>query len=155
MIGEKAATGQSEMFQANPDGAVSLYYAGTSVVNTTATGIDTLFANEWTKAQSFDEAAITSTSNAVAWNVTVAQCAVHTMTENTTISAPSNIKAGATYVIRIVQAAGVYTLAWNAVFKWGAGDAPVAPAASGDVILVSFYSDGTNMYGVESIREEA
>jgi hypothetical protein len=55
----------------------------------------------------------------------------------------------------VVQAAGLYTLAFNSVFKWGTADAPTAPAASGDVVIFSFYSDGTNMYGVEFIREEA
>jgi hypothetical protein len=112
-------------------------------------------AAEWTKQQNIDEAAITSTSNATAWNTDNAQCALHTLTENTTISAPTNLNAGGVYTLRVVQAAGVYTLAFNAVFKWGAADTPTAPAASGDVVIFSFYSDGTNMYGVEFIREEA
>jgi hypothetical protein len=112
-------------------------------------------AAEWTKQQNINEAAITSTSNATAWNTDDAQCALHTLTENTTISAPTNLNAGSTYVLRVVQAAGLYTLAFNAVFKWGTADTPTAPAGSGDVVIFSFYSDGTNMYGVEFIREEA
>jgi hypothetical protein len=112
-------------------------------------------AAEWTKQQNIDETAITSTTNAVAWDTDTAQCAVHTLTENTTISAPTNLNAGGVYTLRVVQAAGLYTLAFNAVFKWGAQEAPTAPAASGDVVIFSFYSDGTNMYGVEFIREEA
>jgi len=112
-------------------------------------------AAEWDEQQNFDEAAITSSSNATAWNLNTAQTAVHTMTENTTISSPTNMKAGSTYVLRVVQAAGVYTLAFNAVFKWGEASAPAEPAANGDVIILSFYSDGTNMYGVEAVREEA
>jgi hypothetical protein len=112
-------------------------------------------ASEWTRQQNFDEAAITSTSNATAWNTNNQTNAIHTLTENTTISAPTNIKAGGVYVLRVVQAAGVYTLAFNSVFKWGTADTPTAPAASGDVVIFSFYSDGTNMYGVEFIREEA
>jgi hypothetical protein len=112
-------------------------------------------AKEWTAQQNFNEAAITSTSNATAWNLDTAQCALHTLTENTTISAPSNMNAGSVYVLRVVQAAGVYTLAWNAVFDWGEADTPAAPAANGDVCIFTFYSDGTNMYGVESNRSEA
>lgn len=112
-------------------------------------------ANEYTKAQNFDEQAITSSGNSVAWDLESNQCAVHTLTENTTIAAPTNMKAGGTYVLRVVQAAGVYTLAWNAAFKWGTQDVPAAPAASGDVCIFSFYSDGTNMYGAEFVREEA
>jgi hypothetical protein len=117
--------------------------------------LDTLAANEWSKPQNVDETALTSTSNAVAWDASSVQTGLHTLTENTTISAPSNLKAGATYILRVVQAAGVYTLAFNAVFKWGAATAPTAPAANGDVLILSFYSDGTNMYGVEAVREEA
>jgi hypothetical protein len=112
-------------------------------------------AKEWSKQQNIDETAITSTSNATAWDTDNAQCAVHTLTENTTIAAPTNLNAGGVYTLRVVQAAGVYTLAFNSVFKWGTAETPTAPAASGDVVIFSFYSDGTNMYGVEFIREEA
>ncbi len=116
---------------------------------------DLTVAKEWTAQQNFNEAVITSSSNAVAWNLDAAQCAVHTMTENTTISAPTNMNAGGTYVLRIIQGAGVYTLAWNAVFIWGQLLASAEPVANGDFILVSFYSDGTNMLAVEVMREEA
>lgn len=112
-------------------------------------------AKEWTAQQNFNEAAITSTSNSVAWNLDTAQCAVHTMTENTTIAAPTNMNAGGHYTLRVVQGAGPYTLAWNAAFDWGAATTPDAPAANGDVIIFSFYSDGTTMYGVEAIVKEA
>jgi hypothetical protein len=122
---------------------------GSSTVGLLAT------AAEWTAQQNFNEAAITSTSNATAWNLDSAQTAVHTLTENTTISAPTNMNAGGTYVLRVVQAAGVYTLAWNAAFDWGAASTPAAPAADGDVVVFSFYSDGTTMYGVEAVRVEA
>jgi hypothetical protein len=110
---------------------------------------------EWTGQQTSDEAAITSSSNSVAWNVNTAQAALHTLTENTTIAAPTNLKQGGFYSLRVVQAAGVYTLAFNAIFDWGAASAPSAPAADGDQILLTFYYDGTNMLGVESHRKEA
>ena len=148
------------------NGGVELYYdnalkldtvtGGVSVTGKLeATTLDTTGANEFTAQQGFNEAAITSTSNAVAWNLTTAQTAVHTLTENTTISAPSNMQAGTTYELRVVQAAGLYTLAWNAAFKWGAATVPAEPAANGDVVIFSFYSDGTNMYGIEANRTEA
>jgi hypothetical protein len=65
------------------------------------------------------------------------------------------LNAGGVYTLRVVQAAGLYLLAFDPVFKWGTADTPTAPAASGDVVIFSFYSDGTNMYGVEFIRVEA
>jgi hypothetical protein len=159
-------TEYNAMLVLDPDGVAELYYAGTKKVETSNTGItvtgktttdtiDTTDANEWSKAQNFNEAALTSSSNSVAWNLTTAQTAVHVLTENTTIAAPSNMKAGGTYILRVVQAAGAYTLGWNAAFKWGAADTPAEPAANGDVCIFSFYSDGSSMYGVEAIREEA
>jgi hypothetical protein len=112
------------------------------------------YAKEWVKQQTFDEEAITSTSNSVAWNLDDGQCAYHNMTENTTIASPTNMKQGGCYQLRI-EGNGSATLAWNAVFKWGTATAPAEPAADGDIIIVSFYSDGTNMYGLEVVREEA
>jgi len=133
------------------DAAEGLEDSGASISDIGVLGT----AAEWSKQQNFNEAAITSSSNSVAWNLDDAQCAVHTLTENTTIAAPTNMNAGGTYVLRVVQAAGVYTLAFNAVFDWGEESAPAAPAASGDVAVFSFYSDGTNMYGGEFVRVEA
>jgi len=112
-------------------------------------------ANEWTRQQNFNEAAITSSGNSVSWNLDTAQCAVHTLQQNTTIANPTNKNAGGTYILRVVQTPGLYTLSWNSVFKWGQAPTPAEPAASGDVVIFSFYSDGTYMYGAEVVREEA
>ena len=112
-------------------------------------------AVEWTAQQNFNEATLTSSSNSVAWNLDTAQCAVHTLSENTTIAAPTNQNAGGCYVLRIVQAAGVFTLAWNAVFEFGDSSAPSEPAANADYIVCSFYSDGTNMIFMGERRVEA
>lgn len=147
--GEKTGPSEVTMASFDPDGAAELYYAGTKVFETGDTG-GCLFARQ----ALFPQTAITSSGNSVAWNLATAQAAIHTLTENTTIAAPSNQVAGATYTLKIVQAAGVYTLAWNAAFDFGAETASAEPAANGDVIVVSFYSDGTTMYAVEMIRVE-
>jgi len=153
-IGTPAATfGELWLRSDSPNTLIFTDDAGTD--HDLTADFDTSTPNEWTGQQNFNEAAIDSTSNAIAWDLNIEQTAVHTMTENTTISAPTNMKAGSSYALRIVQAAGVYTLAFNAVFKWGAETAPAAPAANGDVVILSFYSDGTSMYGVEFTREEA
>jgi hypothetical protein len=112
-------------------------------------------AKEWTQLQNFDESTITSLNNAVAWNLNIAQCAVHTLTENTTISEPTNMKAGGSCVLRVVQAVGVYSLAWDASFDWGHSNPPSEPAADGDVATFSFYTDGSIMYSAEFNRSEA
>ena len=112
-------------------------------------------AAEWTARQNFNTLALTSSGNAVAWNLSTAQMAVHVLTENTTISAPSNMVDGITGRIRIVQAAGVFSLAWNGAFEWGEESAPGEPAANGDIIIVSYDTDGTTMYAAEFMRVEA
>lgn len=132
------------------DGARGLEDSGESISEIGV--LDT--AAEWTAQQNFNESALSSSSNAVAWNLDLAQSAYLNMTENTTISAPTNMNAGGTYIIRI-EGDGSSTLAWNAAFIWGTQSAPSEPAANGDIIIVSFYSDGTSMYGAEFIREEA
>jgi hypothetical protein len=152
-INDAAATGT--MLLADPDGAVELYFNGVKTLETTATGLKTIFANTWDKQQNSAIATLSSSSAAVAWNLTTGQSAKHTLSEDTTISAPSNMVDGGTYVIRITQAAGLYTLSWNAAFDWGESAAPEEPAANGDAIVVTFTSDGTNMLGVEFLREEA
>ena len=101
------------------------------------------------------EIPIVSSGNLVNWNLSVIQAALHEMTENTEIAAPTNMNAGLTTTIRIVQGDGPYTLSWDTIFKWGTESMPVAPAANGDIVIVSFYCNGTNMYGVEMIRDEA
>lgn len=112
-------------------------------------------ATEWTAQQNFNEDSVTSSSNAVAWDWDTDQCTLHTLTENTTISAPTNANVGSIAYLRVVQAAGLYTLAWNAAFDWGTQATPAEPAASGDSVLFGFYYDGTNYLGVELVRKEA
>lgn len=111
--------------------------------------------HEWSGQQNFNEVAIISASNSTAWNLDIAQAAVHVMTENTDIAEPTNINAGGTYILRIVQAAGVYSLTWDSAFDFGGESDPAEPAANGDLIIVSFYSDGSVMYGTEVLRKEA
>jgi len=113
-------------------------------------------AKQWTETHYYARSSITSTTNSVAWDMESKPIAYHTLTENTTIAAPSNAVAGGNYILSVIQAAGLYTLAWNAVFDWGAATTPAEPAASGDTVLFMFHSpDGTNFYSSEFCRVEA
>ena len=111
-------------------------------------------AKEWTGQQNFNEAILSSSSNETEWNLDTAQCAYLNMTEATEIQNPTNMNAGGTYAIRI-EGDGSSALTWDTAFDWGAQSAPSEPAANGDIIVVSFYSDGTTIYGAEFIRKEA
>lgn len=112
-------------------------------------------SREWSGQQNSNEAALNSSGLETNWDLDAAQCAVFVMNENSTIMNPTNMNAGGTYVLRIVQAAGLYGLSWDTVYQFGTKVTPVAPAADGDVVIVTFYTDGTTMYGGELVREEA
>ena len=78
----------------------------------------------------YPEVAITSSSNAVAWDSQAAPNAKHTTTENTTFSAPSNAQTGA-FISLNIQYGGSHTIAWNTVFEFSASTAPTATSTSG------------------------
>lgn len=70
-----------------------------------------------------------------------------TLTDNRTLGAPTNLKAGATYLWIITQdGTGSRTLAYNAVFKFPGGTAPTLTTTAGAVDILSGVSDGTNVY---------
>ena len=91
--------------------------------------------------------AITSSSNAVAWNSDLAMFFTHSLTENTTISATSGTAfVGQLITVAITQDSTARTLAWNAEFT--AGDTfsdtiPAVSTTSGDVDLYRFIYIGT------------
>lgn len=88
----------------------------------------------------------------IAWNLTTQPSAIVTLADNRTLDAPTNQKAGSTYVLVIKQdGTGGRTLAWNAAYKFPGGIDPTLSTGVNDVDVVSFVSDGTNMYGVAAL----
>jgi hypothetical protein len=90
----------------------------------------------------YPEVAITSSSNAVAWDSQAAPNAKHTTTENTTFSAPSNAQTGA-FISLNIQYGGSHTIAWNTVFEFSASTAPTATSTSGKSDQFVFRYNGT------------
>ncbi len=72
--------------------------------------------------------AITSSSNAVAWDAQAKSNAYHVTTENTTFSAPSNGVEGAFICLEINYSAA-HTIGWNTVFEFAASTEPTETAA--------------------------
>jgi hypothetical protein len=86
------------------------------------------------------QVALTSSSNAVAWNASAAANAYHLTTENTTFSAPSNPVEGAFICIEI-NYNGSHTIAFNTVFEFAASTAPTFTSTDAKTdILVFKYS---------------
>lgn len=91
-----------------------------------------------------------------AWNMASGQVATVTaVTGNTTFGAPTNLQVGASYVLKFTQDSTPRTITWNAVFLWDAGVAPVLSTVSGAIDVISFWSDGTNLYGGLFVRGAA
>ena len=89
------------------------------------------------------QVAITSSSNAVAWDAAAAANAYHVTTENTTFSAPSNAVEGAIISVEIAQGGTPYTVAWNTVFEFAASTAPTVTATANKTDIFSFRYNGS------------
>ena len=89
------------------------------------------------------QVAITSSSNAVAWDAAAAANAYHVTTENTTFSAPSNATEGAIIQVELAQGATARTIAWNTVFEFAASTAPTVTATANKTDIFTFRYNGS------------
>ena len=83
------------------------------------------------------------------WDVSLGRVATVTLgAAGRTMAAPTNLKVG-TYILRVYQdATGSRTITtWNSVFKWTAAVAPVLSTGANKLDIITFFSDGTNLYG--------
>lgn len=88
-----------------------------------------------------------SSLSTVNWDVRKMQYADITMTLSPTFAAPTQLKAGEIYTLKLIQdATGSRTVTWNSVFKFAGGTAPTLTTTANAVDIIQFISDGTNMY---------
>ena len=87
------------------------------------------------------QVALTSSSNAVAWDASAAANAYHLTTENTTISAPSNAVEGA-FICLELNHDGTTTVAWNAIFNFAADTAPTTTDTDAKTDILVFRYNG-------------
>ena len=85
--------------------------------------------------------ALTSSSNAVAWDAQAKPNAYHLTTENTTLSAPSNAVEGAFICIE-VNFDGSHTFSWNAIFNFSADTAPTTTDTDAKTDIFVFKYNG-------------
>jgi len=109
-------------------------------------------ATVYTAQQNFGAASLTDAAT-ITWNLATQQSAKVLLTSGVgatrALGAPTNMVDGGTYILKITQSAtGSNALTYNAVFKWPGGVAPVLSVANNAVDILTFVSDGTNMYGV-------
>jgi len=96
-----------------------------------------------TAAANVTQQALTSSSNAVAWDAAAKSNAFHLTTENTTISAPTNNTEGAIISIEIAQGGTPRTVAWNTAFEFAASTAPTITATANKTDIFSFRYNGS------------
>jgi len=87
------------------------------------------------------QGALTSSSNAVAWDASDKPNAYHITTENTTLSAPTNAVEGAFICIEI-NFNGSHTFSWNAIFNFAADTAPTTTDTDGKTDIFVFRYNG-------------
>ena len=85
--------------------------------------------------------ALTSSSNAVAWDSQAKPNAYHLTTENTTFSAPSNAVEGA-FICLEINYDGSHTIGWNTVFEFTASTEPTETATNGKTDIHIFRYNG-------------
>jgi hypothetical protein len=93
-------------------------------------------------AANVEQQALTSSSNAVAWDSSAKPNAVHVTTENTTFSAPSNAVEGA-FICLEINYNGSHTIAFNTVFEFAASTAPTTTDTDGKTDILVFRYNGS------------
>jgi len=90
----------------------------------------------------FPQQALTSSSNAVAWDSQAKPNAYHLTTENTTFAAPSNPVEGA-FIALEINYDGAHTIAFNTVFEFAASTAPTFTSTDGKTDILVFRYNGS------------
>ena len=142
LVVNNAANNES-MLVATEDGAVSLYHNGSAKIATTSTGATVTGLLTSTTSANITQVALTSSSNAVAWDAQAAANAYHLLTENTTFAAPSNATEGAIISVEIAQGGTPYTVAWNTIYEFAASTAPTMTATANKTDILSFRYNGS------------
>lgn len=109
-------------------------------------------AQEYSKAQNFNATTLSDGAN-ISWNLEDNQVASVTLGGNRTLDNPTNMQDGGTYILIVNQdGTGSRTLSFGSAYKWQGGTAPTLSTGSNAVDILSFVSDGTNMYGIATFN---
>ena len=104
-------------------------------------------SNEWHKANAGAYKSLTSSSASIAINLADSNNFNHTLTEDTTLAAPSNPTAGQAGVIQFNQhASSPKTIAFNAFWKWPGGTDGALTATNSAVDVMSYVVDSSEAF---------
>jgi hypothetical protein len=88
-----------------------------------------------------------SDSTAISWNLTTGQTAAVTLGNATRAMSFSNPKDGGCYVLRVISGGASSSLTISGNVKWPGGTKPTFTKSAGAVDILTFTSDGTNLFG--------
>ena len=125
-----SATGDRQLKIAGYDGSTT-----TTWIEGSSAGVVTF------NAANVTQQAITSSSNAVAWDASAKPNAYHQTTENTTLSAPTNAVEGA-FICLEINFNGSHTFSWNAIFNFASDTAPTTTDTDGKTDIFVFRYNG-------------
>jgi len=148
-------TSDNKMILCQDGGETQLYHNGSEKLNTTANGVDVTGKVVCSTSARIGQVALTSSSNAVAWDSAAAANAYHVTTENTTFSAPSNAAEGAIISVEIAQGGTARTVAWNTVFEFAASTAPTVTATANKTDIFAFRYNGSVWQEVGRVQNMA
>lgn len=123
---------------------VQAYSANTAFINV---------VQAFSKAQRGTAVALTSSTNSIASDFSLANNFTHTTTENTTLANPSNLVAGQSGVIVITQGATPRTLAYGSYWKFSAGTVPSLTATGSAVDVLAYYVESSTRITAKLITD--
>jgi hypothetical protein len=136
------------LLKANSGGALANAVAGTDYV--TPTGTETLTNKTLTNptVTNYTETPFSANSStAITLALTNGTVQIITLTGNATITMPTAV-SGKSFIMFLKQdATGSRTVTWSTV-KWAGSTNPTITATASRQDIYSFFSDGTNWYGV-------
>jgi len=89
------------------------------------------------------------------WNMNSGAIGWVALGGNRTIANPTNMVVGTAILELFQDATGSRTITWGNAYKWSAGVEPVLSTAANGQDILSFYCDGTYMYGSLAVRGAA
>ncbi len=103
--------------------------------------------NVWTKQQNIAQGTLVDVAS-ILWDLADNQTAKVLLAGNRALANPTNMVAGATYILIVTQdPTGTRTLTYDTVYKFPGGAPPVLSVAPNAIDVLVFVSDGTNMLG--------
>jgi len=87
-------------------------------------------------------------NNTINWDMNNGAVATVTLgANNRLIASPTNLKTGTAILVVIQDANGNKAVTWNSAFQWADGTAPTLTATANAKDIISFFTDGTSLYG--------